>query len=650
MAREKSLFLDGARRAAASSGATSSVAAAADEWLTGRVTEILADDDGDPTGWVEVEVPADDPQTVATGPTDGAFMQVGALVRVLRSSSGRITKIESPQVVDESDGAAPVVATGFSAMRVDAALSSATDAFDTAEAIAQRAADAQASAEKALSSATSAMTTAESNRPPVVSVDAPSEPVAGLIWYPTNTLGQITGAKVYVVAEDGTGSWVDRPLVGDSVLVPSSVGTVALQDGSVSAPKIYASEELWAKLAAFGAVTTDMLVAGNATITNEMVVNELSGKTIRGSVLSLLDQSPTPSTATGRWIDAMPMNPWTVDKGGYSSDGHVATATTSGLTVKFTDGATSTGLFPSGAKVAMKGVGPVAAVGPITFKITGTTSYAASGYDFMGTTPIGVGLQVVSNTTTRYTKWSKPTTAGGSFSVSVTIPEGEWLHQSSSNVEVLFGAGAKKGDTITVSNVTVSWPPALTTGLQIWRDAKGVARIDIAANDGNAVTLNSSGVTAYDGAGTTLGTVSWRTFVAPPIAVVTFDTDQSIASSAWTTGAISGTGSNTNLSGGMTKSGHSVVVPVAGIYRVTARAKFNSASGGRRAIGISINNGSPDTNTFSNPTTGTFSIECNTLVTLAAGDAVSCKLFQDTGSVVVSPSRSISVQYATATS
>ena len=54
-------------------------------------------------------------------------------------------------------------------------------------------------------------------------------------------------------------------MVAGSILVPSSVGNVSLADGSVSARNIYASGELWAKIAAFASVTTEMLTAGNAT-------------------------------------------------------------------------------------------------------------------------------------------------------------------------------------------------------------------------------------------------------------------------------------------------------------------------------------------------------------------------------------------------
>lgn len=62
-----------------------------------------------------------------------------------------------------------------------------------------------------------------------------------------------------------------------------AVGATKLAPGSVTSDAIYASKELWAKLAAFASVTTDMLTAGKATITGSAVVGELKGNKIWGS-------------------------------------------------------------------------------------------------------------------------------------------------------------------------------------------------------------------------------------------------------------------------------------------------------------------------------------------------------------------------------
>lgn len=67
------------------------------------------------------------------------------------------------------------------------------------------------------------------------------------------------------------------------VSLTEAVGATQLAPGSVTSDAIYASKELWAKLAAFAAVTTDMLTAGKATITGDAVVGNLKGNNIFGS-------------------------------------------------------------------------------------------------------------------------------------------------------------------------------------------------------------------------------------------------------------------------------------------------------------------------------------------------------------------------------
>lgn len=62
-----------------------------------------------------------------------------------------------------------------------------------------------------------------------------------------------------------------------------AVGATKLAPGSVTSDAIYASKELWAKLAAFASVTTEMLTAGKATITGDAVVGNLKGNNIFGS-------------------------------------------------------------------------------------------------------------------------------------------------------------------------------------------------------------------------------------------------------------------------------------------------------------------------------------------------------------------------------
>lgn len=96
----------------------------------------------------------------------------------------------------------------------------------------------------------------------------------GDLWYTLNDQIQIVQVKFYA------GTWIDYTVVASSFLAASTVGNVLIKDGAVDARTITASEALSAKVGQFLKVTTEMLTAGNAVITNELLVNELIGKQI----------------------------------------------------------------------------------------------------------------------------------------------------------------------------------------------------------------------------------------------------------------------------------------------------------------------------------------------------------------------------------
>lgn len=103
------------------------------------------------------------------------------------------------------------------------------------------------------------------------------------VWEPAKS---VAAAQITIMAASGT------TVELHSLSLTEQVGTTRLAPGSVTADCIYASKEMWAKMAAFGSVTTEMLTAGNATIPGKAVVgdlvgNNLTGVTIRGgSVMS----------------------------------------------------------------------------------------------------------------------------------------------------------------------------------------------------------------------------------------------------------------------------------------------------------------------------------------------------------------------------
>jgi hypothetical protein len=124
--------------------------------------------------------------------------------------------------------------------------------------------------------------TALANGKPFVQQATPSATAVGQLWFPTDADGHVIGMKVSTAT--GTGAWQDYTIMAGEILVPGSVGTTEIGPDGVLAANIKASNELSAKIASFLKVTTDMLIAGNATITGEMLVQELIGKILRGGL------------------------------------------------------------------------------------------------------------------------------------------------------------------------------------------------------------------------------------------------------------------------------------------------------------------------------------------------------------------------------
>lgn len=79
-------------------------------------------------------------------------------------------------------------------------------------------------------------------------------------WFKTNSSDQIVSINIY----NGS-KWVPKQLVADSVIVPSSLGTISLKDGAITAPKITASSQLSAKAAEFMELDVSKLRAGSGT-------------------------------------------------------------------------------------------------------------------------------------------------------------------------------------------------------------------------------------------------------------------------------------------------------------------------------------------------------------------------------------------------
>lgn len=146
-------------------------------------------------------------------------------------------------------------------------------------------------------SATNVANAALAAVPPFVQQATPSATVVGQLWFPLDASGRMIGMKR--ASKTGTSGWVDYLWMAGRILVPGSVGTTEIGPDGVLAANIKASNELSAKIASFLKVTTDMLIAGNATITNELLVDTLIGKILRGGMVVAGDGASMPTALLG---------------------------------------------------------------------------------------------------------------------------------------------------------------------------------------------------------------------------------------------------------------------------------------------------------------------------------------------------------------
>ena len=256
------------RTAVASQQASYGSGSQAGTWATGRVTDVL---DG---GMVRVELPADDPVSEVVAPADGGVTAVGAECVCLQDGTGRVYQVVSPATLPEGGQARATGATGKIALEAagtKAELDAAKAEIDAAQ---KRLSEEVKAAKDAASTSGEAAANALKRAIGRVTVagTAPADPVDGDLWVVTGADKQATGVKVWSAAAKG---WQDYMLVAGKVIVPGSVGAVQLADGAVTAPKITASDELWAKVATFAKVTTQMLQAGSAKITGELLADTI---------------------------------------------------------------------------------------------------------------------------------------------------------------------------------------------------------------------------------------------------------------------------------------------------------------------------------------------------------------------------------------
>ncbi|RTE50384.1 hypothetical protein [Actinobaculum sp. 352] len=543
-----------------------------DSTLTGVVVEDLGG------GKVAVAVdgaPDDWPPVVAV--SEAGLTGVGARVRLPRDSSGRVVAASSPLSLPEGAVPVPVGVTGRAVV----------EALEAARAAGAGLVEAQAKADAAAADAVAAMVAA--GKVVTVAAVAPESPAEGQLWAVTEAgSARIVGLRLWTGSE-----WVAYALLADSVIVPGSVGTIALADGAVTAPKVLASDELWANL---------LTVAGDATIGGSLLAEIITGKTLIGSQV-IATQGERDVANAGQRLAAAD-----------------AVATDTGWTLPL-------GELSGKLDYNIADVVPAGVTDPGTWQMR---------------------VMVVDKGSPRvYARLSRPT---GSQTSQVELLDSEWVTLSGvyTGADTLFrlsldirGAEPLPMDaTLHVERVRV-YQPASQVALRNLDDGTPVVVYED-VDSGLHTVMSPDRLTITQAGQETR--IPWRNVglaIAPPRAYLEDNTARNVGNANWNIGTLV----PLQLENGMTGASSGVTVPVSGYYRISARAKFAPNQTGRRVVGISVNGESPDTNTSVMASQGTTAVECNTSLYLEAGDLVQMKLFQQSGTVLSSPGRTMTIVF-----
>lgn len=407
--------------------------------------------------------------TEQVGPTDGTVTAVGATVRVTVNGRGVITLITSPLIIPDG-----------------ATLSASGSAGDL-----------MLSNKKALDEASSNLDKARQE------LERRIKDVEGHLDDPVPT---------------------DRIIKGRTLLQGD-----LLADGTVGARHIVATEDLWAKIAAFARVTTEMLEAGDATIAGKAVVGTLEGNTLRGGrveggVFELLAGDKTQQSGG-------------MDKVTWRQDPLV------------------TGQIYSTSVV---GPGTAASEWTVTAEVVADRSTRLD-MTAVYRTPGGGAGRV---TTAVELLGGQPQT------VTMSMPAGTWADLTSSRA-FLTGLKSVPAAVVTVSAVT-RWSVATGGGLTISRqDGKPVIRFT--DESGGVTTLTQDEIRyAADGIDTGARKQPWRYLVNPPTLVINWPPDSGNNNLAGHWGFLGcNTGNIDTNRGGIEIAGYWARPPIDGWYQVT---------------------------------------------------------------------------------
>ena len=649
---KKSLWLDVAPKKGQSVASQNATAATGNEsggWNTGTVLEVYPDSQA-----VRVRIPASAREgegVEQTGPSDGLVTAVGATVVVLLDGSGRITQVVSPRVIP--DGVEPV-ATGVAGTRLLEAMSEAKEAQSRADGVRARAQEAFDKAEEAKASVDgfdARIGAAQSDASTALSkangVDAKASQAQSLASSAQTTAskalskassadGRYTSADHNPLTPEGAGKPVGAlwDVVSGGLIVRRftwtgtawqqvKIGADAIGKDAVTAEAVYASKEMWSKLAVFDEAVIDKLVAQNAVIPGSMIAETLVGKKIVGSDITVEE-------IISKETYQVPLN--SVD--GWKSDKNIRlTATGEGLLLEY--------FIPPTDSIIPYWVSKVFPEN--TLNMFGRANIVAHVSKDPGAYLI---LDYVDS------KGNHGYVAFNGANSSIELPPDIRITSAT------FG-GQVKNDVappVRLRSVSFTFGRANDKKIRLYRDGSGKPFIEMAGGT-SVATLSPDELTVRTKSGSVIGSQSWRTLVAPPIAYCRW------AGNTLPYSTLEGGGEymmslslckEKVLLNGFAESGGWLVAPLTGWYQITAVTdwKYTSTKDGW-AVATGMRRKSLDRVNWDYDPADTRSFQANVnirptavgLMKLTKGESFAPAFWQNTGTWCPTGTSFISVQY-----
>lgn len=651
---KKSLWLDVAPKkgqAVASQNATATTGNESGGWNTGTVLEIYPDSQA-----VRVRIPASAREgegVEQTGPSDGLVTAVGATVVVLLDGSGRITQVVSPRVIPE--GVEPV-ATGVAGTRLLEAMNEAKEAQARADGVRERAQEAFDKAEEAKASVDgfdARIETAQSDASNALSkangVDAKASEAQSLASSAQTTaskaLSKASSADVRYTSADhnplgseGAGKPVGAlwDVVSGGLIVRRftwtgtawqqvKIGADTIGKDAVTAEAVYASKEMWSKLAVFDEAVIDKLVAQNAVIPGSMIAETLIGKKIVGSDITVeeiisKETYQVPLNSVAGWEESDPFV-------------HL-TATGEGLLLEYFAPPKDPSVPYWASKVFPEN----------TLNMFGRSNIVAH----VSKDP---GAYLILDYVDSKGVGGMASFIGGNSSVE--LPPDIRITRVQFGTEVKSGGVARP---VRLRSVSFTFGRVNDKKIRLYRDVSGKPFIEMSGG-ASVATLSPDELTVRTKHGSVIGSQSWRTLVAPPVAYCRWAGNtlpySTLAEGGEKMMSLSLCKEKVLLNGFAESAGW-LVAPLAGWYQITAVTdwSYTSTKDGW-AVSTGMRRKSLDRVNWDSDPSDTRSFQANVnirptavgLMKLAKGESFAPAFWQNTGTWCPTGTSFISIQY-----